>query len=135
MATDGLSDILRKLKSFEVDAVKAIDDTVRLTALRVQSDSVSAIRKPSQGMRYGNHVASAPGDAPNTDTGGLIGSIRVEHETGSQVAYVGTDIDYGAILELEKDRPWLNPALKKNIADFDKNLNKVLDLQIKKAGK
>ena len=132
---DGLNDILKKLESFEVDTNKAVDETVRLTALRVQRDAVSAIRGPSSGRQYGNHVASKPGDAPNTDTGRLIGSIRMEHEKGSESARVGTDLDYGALLELEKDRPWLNPALEKNIDKFDKTLSKVLDNQIKKAGK
>jgi hypothetical protein len=137
--TDDLERILKKLNDFSVDTTKALDDAVRLTALKVQSDSVSAIRKPSKGKTYTRktvkHTASKPGDAPNTDTGRLIGDIRVAHTKGSAEARVGTDLDYGAILELEKDRPWLKPALDANIDNFAENLEKVLDAQIKKAGK
>jgi len=136
---DDFDRLFKKLDHFAVDAEKAIDQTVRLTALKVQRSAVSAIREPSVGTIYVRkggvtHVSSKPGDAPNTDTGRLIGDINMVHEKGTMEALVGTDVEYGAYLELLMNRPWLQPALNKNIGDYAKNLERALDRQIKKAG-
>lgn len=133
------SDLLRALKKFSVDTAQAVDDTVRITAHNVRVSAIKKIRKPSQGKSYKRgsvtHVASKEGSAPNTDTGRLIGSIRMEHDKGTQNAFVGTDLDYGAFLELLMDRPWLQPSLDRHIPDFEKNMYKVVEKQIKKAAK
>jgi signal-transduction protein with cAMP-binding, CBS, and nucleotidyltransferase domain len=133
------SDLLRALKKFSVDAAQAVDDTVRITAHKVRVSAIKEIREPSVGTYYIRngvaHVASKPGDAPNTDTGRLIGSIRMEHDKGMQNAFVGTDLDYGAFLELLMDRPWLQPSLDRHIPDFEKTMHKVVEKQIKKAAK
>ena len=137
-------ELLEKLNRFEVDVEKALDDTVRVTAMRVLTSATESIRNPSVGTfvkRYNKgqkpyfHVASKEGDAPNTDTGRLIGSIKMNFVKGSQSAEVGTNLDYGAFLETEMDRPWLLPALNKHIGNFQKQLKKVINLQIKKAAK
>ena len=134
---DDLKRVLKKLRRFGVDTNRAIDQTIRLTALKVQSTAVNSMRTPSEGRQYirgtVKHTASREGDAPNVDTGRLVGSVRIEHQQGSQVAYVGTDLDYGAYLELLKDRPWLTPALQANEDDFLKNLESSIDRQIKQA--
>ena len=131
-------DIIRKLNNFVVNTEKAIDDAVRITAHRVQVTAIKAIRQPTIGTIYvrkngATHVASKHGDAPNTDTGRLVGSIRTDHTKGSMTATVGTTVDYGAFLELIMDRPWLQPSLDRHIGSYEKTLHKVLDKQIRQA--
>ena len=116
-----------------------IDDAVRLTAIDVQNEAVDSIREQSQGRAYTRgtvtHIASKEGDAPNSDTGRLIGSIEVVHNKGQKVARVGTGLDYGAILEIAKSRPWLVPALNKKIDNFGKNVIKATRKAMAKAAR
>jgi hypothetical protein len=62
------------------------------------------------------HQASAPGEPPKTDTGGLVSSIAIV--LGSMKAQVGTGLDYGKYLEFGttrmEPRPWLYPSLMEN---------------------
>lgn len=140
----GLNNVLKKLNDFELDLDEVIDDAVRITAIKVQQTAIKKIRTPSVGTyvkRYTesgkayDHVASKEGDAPNTDTGRLIGSITVDHHKGQQVAYVGTNVDYGFFLETVMNRPWLEVSKVEEMKNFKKNMNSAVDLQIKKAGK
>ena len=140
----GLADIERALSSFLIDTEKAVDDAVRLTAIKVNNSAIKSIREPSIGelvTRYRSggkpysHIASSEGNTPNTDTGRLINSIGINHNKGSRVAYVGTNVDYGFFLETVMNRPWLNPALAKNIAGFKENMTAAIQMQIKKAKK
>ena len=140
----GMADLQGVLNSFAFDLDKAVDDAVRVTAIKVQQSAITAIREPSigayvtKGNGNGNsrtHIASKPGDAPNTDTGRLIGSILVDHNKGDKVAFVGTSLEYGFFLETVHDRPWLEPAKDKEIKSFSDNVTKAIDIQIKKAGK
>lgn len=140
----GMADLQGVLNSFAFDLDKAVDDAVRVTAIKVQQSAVTAIREPSigtyvtKGNGSGNsktHIASKPGDAPNTDKGRLIGSILVDHNKGDKVAFVGTNLEYGFFLETVHDRPWLEPAKDKEIKSFSDNVTKAIDIQIKKAGR
>lgn len=147
----GMADLQGVLNSFAFDLDKAVDDAVRVTAIKVQQSAITAIRDPSIGTyvtRYADtkddqytikgsrlHIASKPGDAPNTDTGRLIGSILVDHNKGDKVAFVGTNLEYGFFLETVHDRPWLEPAKDKEIKSFSDNVTKAIDIQIKKAGR
>lgn len=136
----GVKELEKSLKLLSGNIDDAIDDTVLITAFRVQAKASLLMREPSQGRAYRKsatvtHIASKEGDAPNVDEGRLIGSISVEHEKGSKVALVGTGLDYGAILELEMNRPWLEPAKNSEVQKFDSTLKKVIASQLKKAGK
>lgn len=134
-------DIIKKLNKFVVNTNKAVDDAVRITAHKVKVSAMKSIREPSKGTIYTNsngsikHISSKVGDAPNVDTGRLIGSIGIEHSKGSMRAVIGTSVDYGAFLELIMNRPWLEPALDKNVDDYEKYLHQVLDKQIRQANK
>ena len=80
-----------------------------------------------------SHVAAKEGESPNTDTGRLIGSIALDRVKGKKVAYVGTNVDYGFFLETVQNRPWLQPSLVKEVADFKSNMTRSVNMQIKKA--
>tara|TARA_R110000782_G_scaffold123030_3_gene214448 strand:+ start:915 stop:1349 length:435 start_codon:yes stop_codon:yes gene_type:complete len=138
----GLADLDVAFKKFMFNTEQAVDDAVRVTAIKVQRSAIKSIREPSMGTyvtRYtagGNpyqHVASKPGSSPNNDTGRLMGSIALDHHKGKQVAYVGTNVDYGFLLETVMNRPWLEPAKKEQVAFFKKNLTDILKKQIDKA--
>ena len=140
----GMAEVQAALNAFAFDLDKAVDDAVRVTAVKVQQSAIDAIREPSvgtyvtrsngSGSSY-THVSSKPGDAPNTDTGRLIGSISADHNKGDQVAFVGTNLEYGFFLETVHNRPWLEPAKEKEVKSFSDNITAAIDKQIKKAGK
>ena len=132
-------DIIKKLNQFVVNTEKAIDDSVRVTAYKVQNAAIKAIRSPSMGtitFKKGiEHIVSKEGTAPNTDTGNLVGSIKTEHKKLSMTAVVGSRVEYGAYLELLLNRPWLEPALEDNISTYQATLKKVVEKQIRDANK
>lgn len=137
----GQQELELAFKKFIFDLDQGIDDAVRITAFKVSNTAQMSIREPSNSGKFTNakkkrkHEISKEGDAPNTDTGRLIGSIAVVHEKGSQVAHVGTNLDYGLFLETTHNRPWLEPAKDEEIKFFSDNMANALDSQIKKAGK
>ena len=138
----GQADLDMALKMFLVNTEKAIDDAVRITAVKVQKSAIKSIREPSMGTyvtRYTasgkpySHVAAKEGETPNNDTGRLIGSIALDHHKGKQVAYVGTNVDYGFFLETVMNRPWLQPAKDREVVFFKDNVTKAVQMQIRKA--
>ena len=138
----GQADLDMALKMFLVNTEKAIDDAVRITAVKVQKSAIKSIREPSMGTyvtRYTasgrpyDHVAAKEGETPNTDTGRLIGSIALDHHRGKQIAFVGTNVDYGFFLETVMNRPWLQPAKDREVVFFKDNVTKAVQMQIRKA--
>lgn len=117
-----LDALIGKLDTVEGAARKAMSDAVNATAFNIYRDAIAEIRKPSIGKLYSKHRASKEGESPNTDTGRLVGSIRVDAKFMGLTAYVGTDLDYGAFLELLKNRPWLKPAMDNNESTFNELL-------------
>lgn len=138
----GLKELQFALKKFLVNTDDAISVAIGKTALAVQKNAVLAIREPSIGThvtRYtdgGNpypHVASKPGDAPNTDTGRLINSIAIKFTKGDQTAHVFTNLEYGFFLETVHERPFLVPALNAEMGEFESRVTQAVNDQIKKA--
>lgn len=68
--------------------------------------------------RSSSHQASAPGEAPASDSGALVASISMDVHAGGLAAEIGTGRDYGLFLEEGTDkiepRPWLKPAADQN---------------------
>lgn len=138
--------------SIKVENVKAVQDAIRLygakaernisrvidaTALTINRDVKDAIdRGAKSGRLYRRrnieHRASAPGQAPATDTGFLLSSIYYERNTPLS-ATVGSRLDYAYYLEfgtvrIEPRPAWL-PATEKNREKF----NRLLEEGIRKA--
>lgn len=86
----------------------------------VRADAVTSVMK---GARTGEvytrrgveHVASAPGEPPASDTGRLANSIRTEYNVATLTGRVVADAAYAAYLEYGTQRmaprPFLRPAL------------------------
>ena len=138
----GLDDLLDNLNKFEIDLDDVIDDAVRTVAIKVQQGAIKAIRTPSIGThvtRYTEggkpkpHVASKPGDAPNSDTGVLMGSVSLDHVKGKQIAFVSTPFEYGFFLETVMNRPWLLPSLNEQIPYAENIIRRMVSDRIKAA--
>lgn len=119
------------LSHIEREMFLAGDDGVLATALEVQREAILSINKQSPGKKGRKvngtrHVISKEGDAPNTDRGGLVQSIKTSHQKGSQVAYVFSDLDYGAYLEFVLNRPWLGPAFEKKAGNLNENIQSAI---------
>lgn len=75
------------------------------------------LNTPKTGRMYGDHQASAPGEAPANWTGHLLNSFKVtQHTTGSVVSVrVTNTAEYAPHLEFGTikmaPRPFLRPAL------------------------
>ena len=137
----GKEQLFKAMNKFAFDIDSAMDEAVKMTAFEVQATATKDIAQqtPSGNKvkrgKTGYHEISPEGAAPNTDTGRLMGSIQVSHEKGAQLALVGTNLDYGAILETERNRPWLEPAKQKETKFFGDKVRLAFANQIKKAGK
>jgi HK97 gp10 family phage protein len=89
------------------------------------------LREPKTGRQYGRHRASAPGEAPASDTGRLVQSIRVEHKGLRGSVIVGAD--YGLALERGtsrmRPRPFMTRAMKNSV----KKIEAIIAAEIRKA--
>lgn len=131
---EGLSQLNATLKKLERDAGRFSKSAYIAGGKLVESDAKKSIQAKSGGevvTRYRNgggsynHTASKQNDAPNTDTGRLVSSINTEPT--DEGVFVGTTLSYGKHLEFGTknmtERPWLIPALNKNISV-------IVDLQV-----
>jgi HK97 gp10 family phage protein len=144
VSVTGEAELQRALLSLGKDVDKALRGGVFITAQSVRTDAIKSIqsssfgswvRRSSQGGGTYDHVASAPGSAPNTDTGALVSSISVEMDKNKPEAEVGSNLDYASYLEFgTKDmdpRPWLSPAVNRNINNMQANIGKAVSMAIK----
>ena len=144
ITVSGVKELNVALRSLGINADKAINMGVEATAQQVRNTAIKSIQSVSAGetvqrSRQGgngtySHVASKPGDAPNTDTGRLVASVAIERPTLSS-ALVGTGLDYGLFLELGtskmQPRLWLQPALDANIKQLPINVCKAIQRLLK----
>ena len=130
---EGLDDLNRNLMrvagKFEHEATQLVNRT----AQNIRNTAVRSIQKRSPGgeeyEKYNprrTHVASAPGQPPNTDTGRLAGSIRAV-ESGKPTAYVDALADYAVHLEFGTRnmaaRPFMTPAVEVERDKYRKGIN------------
>ena len=111
---------------------------VAATAQKVRGDAIKSVQRGAKsGTVYTRssgqnlsprHQASAPGQAPATDTGNLVSSIKAESKGLSGRVY--SDIKYAFWLEFGtlkmEPRPFLNPALMGNQQYFVDQLTKAI---------
>ena len=99
---------------------REIDEVCENTALDIQARAQMAIMNPPKSgriYRRGNvvHQASAPGEAPATDTGNLVNSAYTK-KLGDSDYETGFTAEYAAALEFGTarmaPRPYLRPAVE-----------------------
>ena len=119
----GKDSLISKLERLPQEINKSVKRAVIESALLVETEAKRSIQRgPKSGKIYKRggvtHQASAPGEAPATDTGVLVGSVSHRVKRDGFEAEVGTNVKYGAHLEFGTSkmaaRPWLQPALEAN---------------------
>jgi len=132
VVTDNSAKILAALRT-KLDAV------TRKAAFEIESDAKIAIQTGAKTGRAYNkkgkkgavrrHQASAPGEAPATDTGNLVNSGFVKKMQAARYR-VGFSAAYALALEMGtvdiKARPFLMPAYDRRIAEYRKAVAAVL---------
>lgn len=112
--------------SFQVtikgDDRKEIGRFVRAIAFGVEAEMKLSFSGPKSGREYNRrgriHIASAPGESPAVDTGFLSNSIQTTIKSDYEAEIV-IGAEYAEILELEKDRPFIRPAIDSVLKRFD----------------
>ena len=125
-ASADMSNFNQKLGKLAKSGSIALIKALNKSAIMVQGDAIKLLQKGSRsGETYKSHgrqhVASAAGEPPKTDTGNLASNINVDHAQksgGSIVAKVVSNAAYSNYLEngtrFIEPRPFLAPALEKN---------------------
>lgn len=142
---DGVEQVQRNMQALVEKFGQAVFDAGNQVAQLIRTTAIQSIQDVSQGERVtrytagGNeyeHTTSLPGEAPNTDTGTLVGSIQVEIKKDD--IYVGSRLPYAYHLEFGttkmEPRPWLVPAVEANRTEATKQFKFAIDRVIKKDG-
>ena len=135
---EGVEQVQRNIAALKKRYGEAVLEAGNTVAQMIRTTAIKSIQDVSQGgqtVRYtadGNpydHTVSNPGEAPNTDTGRLVGSIQVEIE--AEDIFVGSTLQYAAHLEYGtttmQARPWLIPAVEANRRDALKEFKSRVD--------
>ena len=138
----GLDSLMAQLQRLETTSDQDIADVINETLITTHNHAVTSIQNgPATGKTYKKynprrtHRASAPGEAPMTDTGRLASSVAYEVATTSAlVGRVGTNVGYGPMLEFGTSRmvsrPWLNPAFELANADVEARLKRKFENEL-----
>lgn len=135
---EGLEEVQKRMRKLGVNVDRELSEVVRATTLAVSGAAQTSIAQGTKsGVTYQlsnpnrTHTASAPGEAPATDTGRLVQSISTRFSQGGLQGVVFTPLDYGKYLEFGtqtiKPRPWLLPALESQRAAWRIRLRRVVD--------
>lgn len=109
----------------------------------VRKEAVSLIlSSPKSGRVYARggvaHQASAPGEAPASDTGRLAGSIRTEYDRSRLAGKVVASTEYAPHLEYGtarmEPRPYMRPALAAKRDDIERDVQEEVALALRRAG-
>jgi HK97 gp10 family phage protein len=111
----GIGRLKTKMDKAAKAAEKSALDAMVRTAYATQANAVRMIHSgPKTGAVYGKHQASAPGEAPASDTGNLARSIKVKFDLKQGWAVVKATAPYAFWLEFGTTRmaprPFMGPA-------------------------
>jgi HK97 gp10 family phage protein len=134
LKVEGGDQLIAALRKLGKEGEAAIAKAVTQTAIDVRSDIIKRYQRgPKTGRTYtrGNveHTASAPGEAPATDTGRLVSGTDYK-STGKLSAEVGNKVKYGPMLEFGTfkiaPRPAWLPAIEAAAPKYIKRLETAL---------
>jgi HK97 gp10 family phage protein len=120
LRVENVDAVAEALRRYGQRAEVAVDQAVQATGLEVLSDIKKRIQRgPKTGRAYlrgtVSHRASAPGEAPATDTGTLVSSIGYR-KVSLMTAEVESRLDYATFLEFGTvnmdPRPSWTPAVE-----------------------
>jgi hypothetical protein len=134
---NGVAEVQAAIRAFGERVEKGVSDAINATALETLTDVRKAIQGPPKtGNLYPRgkggdkvHQASAPGEAPATDTGALVSSTFFTKVNDLTVA-IGSRLEYAFHLEFGtrkmEARPSWVPAAEKNIPRLEKRIRRVI---------
>lgn len=121
---DGVDATILSIKGFADEVDRLALDQVRVTAGRAEK----AVRRV-----LANSGVSEPDEAPGKDTGALQRSVYMRIENSGRTARIGTDLDYGKILEYGSRHMRRRPWLIKTVMKFRKQYFSALNVRIRRA--
>lgn len=129
---NGLKEVQETIRTYQGDISRQLGLIVNAAAIEAVNDVKRAIQGPPKtGRDYARgrdkiHRASAPGQAPATDTGTLVSSIYNE-DRGEYSKAIGSRLDYAYYLEFGTfriaPRPAWIPAVERTIPKMLKRVN------------
>jgi HK97 gp10 family phage protein len=136
MQLTGIPQLQKALAEFAINADRELENIVRGTAQNIRGHAIKSIlRGQKSGTEYQKyspkrkHRASAPGQAPATDTGRLAGSIAANID--GKKAEIVANAEYAAWLEFGtqeiKPRPFMFPAMELERPKWNKRLEGVVE--------
>ncbi len=119
-----LKNAMARLKNLEKDLEPDFQEVVKGGAQLIRGEAIKSIQSGAKsGIVYEKynprrtHRASAPGQAPASDTGNLVSKITVRQD-GKDKTNVESNADYSAFLEYGTSkmeaRPFMLPAFEKS---------------------
>jgi len=121
-----MQEVQKALREHGEKAVRAIGAAVQASALEITTDIKKRVQRgPATGRTYTrgavSHQASAPGEAPATDSGGLASSINYSKKA-PMTAEIESRLPYATYLEFGTSRiaprPSWVPAVEKYSPKF-----------------
>ena len=140
MRLTGTDELRRALREFGINADRELAQIVKGTAQNIRTHAIKSIQRGTKsGVVYEKaspkrtHKASAPGEAPATDTGRLANSINANIE--GKKAEIVADTQYAGWLEFGtqsiKPRPFMFPAMEQERPKWEARLNRIVDAAAK----
>jgi phage gpG-like protein len=133
----GIAEVQAAIRAFGREIEAQVSKAIAATALETLTDVRKAIQGPPKtGREYARganrdkiHRASAPGEAPATDTGALVSSTYYT-KVNELTAAIGSRLDYAFFLEFGtmkiEARPSWVPAAEKNAPRLEKRIRRVI---------
>lgn len=138
---EGLEELRAEMRRINAGVDEVVTQAEDATAIAIRARAIKSFHNgPASGRIYPTvtgrrgkpHQASAPGQAPMSDTGVLAGRTKagsaaeIKWERDRKGALTGTDVKYGLWLEIGTakmaPRPWLVPAVEAELPEFRKRL-------------
>jgi len=128
LSVSNVKELQAAIKAIGGKAERNVSRAIEATALGINRDVKDAIQRGDKTGRVyqrGNitHRASAPGEAPATDTGTLVSSIYYEPQSGL-LSMIGSRLAYAYYLEFGTmriaPRPSWMPAVEANRDKFNR---------------
>lgn len=148
---EGLAQMRKNVAALSAEIGPHLTKAAVKGARLVQSRVIKSIKAQSPGepvIRYHpgqapvEHVASKPGDAPNTDTGELIRGIQIEITPGA--VFVGVEasqdekanaLEFGTLDGTLAARPFLFPAFEASKPEIVALMRQAIKDDIEKTGR
>lgn len=125
--TDNVSARLQRMRPAAV--MPALGEELQAGAEAIAEDAKASVL--DGGVPSPHHIVSAPGEAPNSDSGYLVSTIHageIIETPGSIQTSVGVGAEYGLYLELGtskmEPRPFLEPATERGRRDVVRAVHK-----------